>query len=104
MNALATDMPDLDTLAAFRPWDGEAERKLRRRILRCQSVASARIKICRSEKALRAYWLALEVASEQAFAPSTTAELAEIVAMLARLFMVANALEVRAEIAGGDSD
>lgn len=77
----------------FRPWDDVTERHLRSRILKCQRVATQRIKTTSSDHARTVYWVALDMASHSAFAQAKLAHLKDVIHGLTRLFLVAAQIE-----------
>ncbi|MEA1015600.1 hypothetical protein [Sphingosinicella sp. LY1275] len=83
-----------DPVRTFVPWAGDEERKLRQRLLKAQSFASARVMRSRSPKARALLWMIIETAGEWAFAPASCGDLKDVADGLVRLVLVVETFEM----------
>lgn len=87
-----------DPIEAFRSWESDEVKAIRRRLLKARNIASARAASSPSQAARRVFWEANEIAAQWLFAPVEAGRLAAIANALVHLFVAAATLE-RAEIA-----
>lgn len=77
----------------FAPWAGPEERALRVRIHRARDVAQARASRSKHGRAKQVYWIAAQMAGDWVFCRTEIDLLKDVLASLARLFLVAGSIE-----------
>jgi hypothetical protein len=82
-----------DPIAAFMPWVAEPERSLHRRLLNVKVGAACRAKHCANDRARSLWWLASDIAGENALEPTSRAHLEDVLRTVTRLEQCADALE-----------
>ncbi len=83
----------IDPVGVFAPWAGEEEKALRVRIHKARDVAQARASRSKHGRARTFYWLAAQMASDWVFSRAPNEDLADVLASLSRLFLVAGSVE-----------
>jgi len=84
---------ETDPIGMMMPWAAPAEKDMRIRLRRCQSLGSTRATSTRSDRARALLWIAAQAASEWTLAPGSVSDLREVRNACLRLFQAANAFE-----------
>ena len=84
---------ETDPIGMMMPWAAPAEKDMRIRLRRCQTLGSSRATSTQSDTARTLLWIAAQAASEWTFAPGSVSDLREVRNACAQLFLVANAFE-----------
>ena len=83
----------VDPIDAFRPWEDEATKAARRRLMNARNLASLRAIRAGCETSRQLYWSANEIANRWCLADARAAELTEIANALVRLFLTAGVVD-----------
>ena len=85
--------PQLDPIDIFAPGADEAEKSLRRRLARAQSIGSARAVRSHSDDARCLWWQVAQVASAWTFARASKDDLVDVLHACSQIFCAANVFE-----------
>lgn len=91
---------ECDPIEAFRPWEDDDKKAVRRRLMNARNIAALRAVRVESDVARRLYWEANGIANRWCFAAANVDNLTDIANAVVRLFLTAGTVE-RVEGADG---
>ncbi len=84
---------EIDPIGMMMPWLTPAEKDMRIRLRRCQTLGSSRATSTKCDRARALLWMAAQAAAEATFAPASISDLREVRNACLRLFLAADAFE-----------